>query len=734
MGSVFDRWNSDLIKFQRRRDAGLSTDLLAELTALAARVPSLGVAGLDLQAQASAMCHLEKAAILLEAGKYDEAHTQANSCPFSTLLKTDARVRLEVTQSTLLGNVYWFRDQDAKGAAAYYSRALAHPMSRGMAGAGGAAVNLGLCQQTLEQYENAITSFELAARIYENVGRTDKLADVMHCLGNTYRLMGDLDRSVRLLQDSVQLFFKQNHKYGQCLALDDLSRAYAKLAMVRPEKRKEFVEHAREANALACAIGAMVWDKATSDSGRLRVLTERLLNITTTACRLAFAECDPACDTSPDVHSLLGMLAFTKGRIRLADARLAAATLSQVSEDLQEPMMAGIVAAAFLAVDHALQDISAQRAVALVDQFAITDRALAMGMIICRPDDKPVIDATVPELDGLKDVVSHGGFGQRAVAICAEVDRLFQSLERHCTRCSVCPVDPLTITEDERYQLTDWDAELHPLLRRLGELFFPSELVDTLRQFKVKHLVLSVDPLFARLPYAAFFSERGQILDEPWSLSVVTSSMELPRIVHKTRASRSDSPLAWIAPDHEVNSMLGGDAELRTLMSLAHVDELREGNASRGQLTARLQAGQWCHFRGHGYWSGNVDDSGLVMAGRQIFCSGHYPPVTPTPGFLFTAACSTGFAEAAGTEAFGSLIDYDRAGLLGAVYTAWPIIGTAASITTRYFYDALRQCGDAAASLKAAQQRTRAQLPHLYFWAPFIQAGGWDCRGMIRWK
>ncbi len=108
---------------------------------------------------------------------------------------------------------------------------------------------------------------------------------------------------------------------------------------------------------------------------------------------------------------------------------------------------------------------------------------------------------------------------------------------------------------------------------------------------------------------------------------------------------------------------------------------------------------------------------------------------SPNPAaFLFTAACLTGFGDAVGSELLGSLVDYDRADLLGAVLTSWPIHGKAATVFTSYFYEELKNCRDASRAIKIASQRTRDLLPHPYFWAPFNLLGSWSVGELIRWQ
>ena len=267
----------------------------------------------------------------------------------------------------------------------------------------------------------------------------------------------------------------------------------------------------------------------------------------------------------------------------------------------------------------------------------------------------------------------------------------------------ILPADLTAVGDDTRRQLVEWAGELQLALSRLGDVFFPADLLDEFRAKKVEHVVLCIDPLFARVPYPALIGNRGPIVDEPWSLSIVTASTELIRILDRhAQQSQFENSLAWIGPDRDVNENLGGNTELKHIQELAEVVVRLEDDASLPEMVASLSSGQWCHFRGHAIWTGSIGTSGPVMAGNRVFSSDEYDRIAGSSSFLFTAACLTGFGEAVGSEMFGALIDYDRAGLLGAILTNWPIHGDAATVFTASFYGELRACGDAAVAMKRA--------------------------------
>jgi hypothetical protein len=310
---------------------------------------------------------------------------------------------------------------------------------------------------------------------------------------------------------------------------------------------------------------------------------------------------------------------------------------------------------------------------------------------------------------------------------------LIDSISTHGFRCSMVLPNDLSKTDDAvRDQLTFWVNELEAPLRRLGNVFFPPQVLDAFRDAGVEHVVLCIDPLFPRLPYWALIGDRGAIVDEPWTLSMVTASTELLRLLARANRVAEFQSYCWFGPDADVNRNRGGDAELHEMVKLASVVDRAENGATLEAILASLASGHWCHFRGHGRWTGFVQSSGLVMANDIVLCSDRYEKNMECPGFLFTAACLTGFGEAVGVESFGSLVDYDRAGLLGAVLTNWPIHGNAATVYTSLFYGELRRTNDSAVALKFASQECRRRFPHPYLWAPFKLLGGWAVGNLIR--
>lgn len=727
MNPSFERWLGQLTSFQSRREKGDVARPWDELSALGAGVDALAVGGLDYRVAALSLVELERASLCFEQRDFRQCLELAAAATVPPLVTGPVAELINAGRELLIGNVHLVRDADAASALEHFERAIRASGPTTIFQRGNAAINAGICHSMLGHDDDAIKSYELAAESYEAAGREEKVAIAMHCIGNAYRTIGDNNTGIRYLHAAMEVFRDHENKSGLWSAADDLSRAYLKVATERPEERSKWIELAAQTSDIATFASTEVWNTAVAEKGRLADLSEQLVNHTVTKCDLA--------GIRDDKFTLLGTLAMMKGRIRLVAGADNSEFLAQQDPELRQAADGGVPVANFLLVEAAFKAIAQGRIIALVDQFAMYGNQLMMGFVIVGTSQK-VLGGAYTQLPGAPTYATGCDLRgrQRASDIARECQAALDAIIRHGQRCAmVLPSPPSTIDDGARTQLREWATELEPDLKRLGALFFPDEMLAQFRAHGVEHVILCVDPLFARFPYSALICNTGAILDEPWSLSVVTASTELIRLLDRRSvlASKPGS-LACFGPDGDVNRNRGGDSEFRHLSGVFATTELKEDAATLDRLIASLSSGCWCHFRGHGLWTGDTSTSGIVLANHEVLSSAEYRRISGPPSFLFTAACLTGFGEAVGTEIVGSLVDYDHAGLLGAVLTNWPIHGEAATVTTRFFYDELRVKADAAFALKVASKKTRDLMPHPYLWAPFSLLGCWDVNGLLQ--
>lgn len=727
MSPAFNRWLKKVDTFQKRRAAGQSPDPDRELDEIASTVDSLVVDGLDYVLAARSLVELERAALLNERRDFAGALKLAESSTVAPGVAGAVAELITVNRELLIGSIYLVQGGDAKNALPFFDRAIEASSRQTSLACGNAAINKGICHHLLNDKENALRSYELAARNYEIADRPDKIAVALHSIGNVYRTKGETRRAIAFFHGAIEQLDDQHDSHMLWYTYDDLSRAYLTLAQEQPAEREKWLALAVQTSDIATAASSEVWNGNISHPERLLDLSDQIANHIVTRCDIA--------DGQESAFGILGTLAQMKGRLRLANSPIPADLLSRQSEIVQEGIRAGYPLSHIFVVADSMKAIAAESNMALLDQFALRGDELVMGYMISA-SGQCVFGGNHDKLPGASqyDGASDLRGRLRGLEIINMCNRLLEKISRHRHRCAmVLPEDLSQISDSIRQHLRDWSGQLEPELRELGTLFFPPAVLKEFRARKVEHVVLCIDPLFGRLPYSALLTESGAILDEPWTLSLVSASTELIRILdRRNRLIPSTRNCCWFGPDANVNQNLGGDDELTSISALMTCTELRETRATLSQLVQLLSNGHWCHFRGHGRWTGLVETSGIVLANDEVLCSNRYPVNVDNPGFLFTAACYTGFGEAVGVELLGSLVDYDRAGLLGAVLTNWPIHGEAATITTGFFYEKLASSMNVAIALKTASQRTRDFLPHPYFWAPFSLLGEWKLDGMFQ--
>jgi tetratricopeptide (TPR) repeat protein len=731
MSAAFIRWIESLTSYELRRAAGNVPNPWAELESLTLGANRLAADGIDYFAAAKALTDLARAALFFEQRGYEDALgiLYRFSCP--TIISGFVARLAKANCAILIGNVHLVRDENYELASEYFERAVSEssvpeiPMI-----CGNAAINRGICQALLGRGEDAISSYTLALEKYSACNNKEKRAIALHSLGNAYRSIGQVERGIGLLHEAVTLSMEADNTNSSWQVSDDLARAYLTMASDRPGEADQWISLASKASDVATICATKMWNTIGEDEGRLADLSEQLVNH-------AITRCDIAAMGDHSAVSLLGTFAIMKGRIRRSSMAIPPECIARQDPSTQTAIASGIPEAHFCLIADAVERLANHQTIALVDQFAISGGLLRMGYMVFGGSTK-----ALGGCDGEFEVTSLGNpvvalrSRDRGKEIHAEYLSLINAIEKHGQRCEmVVPAAPESPDQATRDQLAEWSSELSPSLAKLGSAFFPDHLLADLRQLNVDHVVLCVDPLFPRLPYLALIGPNGPIIEEPWTLSVITTSSELPRILMR-RQTREANPadLCWLGPDNRVNADCGGEEEVSNLRRLASVSEFRGKSATLEKMSTLLSEGRWCHFRGHGRWTGSSKNSGVVLADGETFCSAAYRKLSDSAAFMFTAACHTGFGETVGSELFGSLVDYDYAGLLGGVFTSWPIHGIAATLTTRLFYEELHRSENAAVALKFACQETRRHLPHPYFWAPFCLVGGWDVSNIIQWR
>ena len=88
------------------------------------------------------------------------------------------------------------------------------------------------------------------------------------------------------------------------------------------------------------------------------------------------------------------------------------------------------------------------------------------------------------------------------------------------------------------------------------------------------------------------------------------------------------------------------------------------------------------------------------------------------------SGCSTGLhVVAAGDELLGLARGLLHAGAETSMLTLWDVQDQSSAQLMKFFYTNLARGGGKALALQQAMQQLKSELPHPYYWAPFILVG-----------
>ena len=723
MTPEFDIWFQEYRGLQQDREGGRGGDLWARVRALESQLDRLAIGNLHARSLAAALIAVERACIRYEERNYEGALRELENADPSMTMPGEIGSMVEGSRALVEGNVYLVQEQ-LDDAARLYDRAKAITGSLGAEVRANARFNLGVVRMVHGEFDTARSEFELAAQEYESVGLSNKVADCLHQLGLILRQKDEtLGQALRHLMKALDHYIQVDDVPGQWRVCDDLARLWLiwSESAEGDSAQMECFKNAMAVSTGAANAAARLWRIRGATEGRLADLSDQLLNHTMTHCEV--------CIVNDNMPHLLAALAVSKGRIRAVNEPVPQAALVGEDPQLVEALGNDDPRALIALIHKSIPRLNRRgETVAVIDQFGLRGDRLISGVVVFGSD--PYWEVFPSELcpsDAASVRRSLRG-RDRCQHVQLVASRLIQNIRLHSNRCSMLlgsDIEPTT--SDQRQQLAKWAAELDDDVQTLGRWFFPDDLLRMLLELNVTHVVLVPDPLFATVPYAALQTAQGTVVDQPWSLSLVTSALELLRLAYRTVHESSTRPILWMGPDNHVNSTRGGDAELAALSELLSVEAHREQDATLAGACAGLRDGRWVHFRGHGAWKDNVATSGPVFANGEILDRAALESIGGNAaGFLITVACYTGFSTAVGSEAFGSLVDYDRAGLQGALLTRWPIDGPAATPFMRRFYASLLATGHVAKALQDAGRQTRDAAPHPYFWGPFVALGAWE--------
>lgn len=724
----FLHWIVKYNDFRGRLDQLAVGDPWQELQGMEQEVDSLAIDGLDCRETARCLCEIGRAIIFFLERKYPDSLKALNKAKSTIPIQAEFIKFIDNEIAIHKANIEFITNNIDDAIIGYEEIASQTRVLTPMQIAN-ASFNLGNCYMIQKNYPKAKQCFERAGSLYGSDSHTDKVADVYHQIGNIERLSDNIDLSIANLFEATKLYLKTDNKAGMWRVWDDLARSYvdkSRQPEMEEQEREKWAEHAFNAAITAAYFAEELWKLATNSEGRMADLSDQFANHTLTLCETALGK--------GRMDIFLGALAINKGRIRNSatyDLPIFIKEDTELTQGVKDKIYSDTVEAI---AGASLMLSKGFRKIAIIEHFIFGGNRLFIGTYYFGERVSLEWYETELPLELSPEVA-----GARGNVRCHEAlilaKKYLSTLEAHAQRCSmILGAFTFAQSEEDKDQLRDWAVELSSDSEVFGRWFFPENLLSDLRSNDIGHVILIPDPAFATMPYASFETGQGTIVDQPWTLSIATSAMEILRIAERAERLQRSQIMYYVAPDSKVNTDMGGDDERKFLDELFCIEPVIETQASIEGTCEAILAGRWVHFRGHGRWTKDVDTSGLVFSDTDILDRASLRAQKGLPGFLVTAACRSGFNNSVGTELFGLLTEYELAGALGALLTAWPIHGPATTYFMEGFYREISMHADVALALQRAMKRMRESNPHPYLWAPFFLVGGWMAHELLSSK
>lgn len=728
MSLLFEVWLDRYRKLQQALEEGSRGNIWPDLAQLEIDAKDLAREGLDIAEFARCLLAVSRAQLHLQERDREKC--------IADLREAEPRFSLRLPQASLAaGNrsMIWgnlrLMERDYGEALQYFSEAAHAALRAGSPDLlGNAMFNAGICLSCLGRLSEAKKRFSDAHTAYEAAKRPAKVAQSLHMIGNTAYAEGSADEAFFFLQQASNYFMHTKDYASCCMITDDMSRIIGQKAasFSDPDESAVFLKQAFDFAFMAAWFGDRVWE-GYLDNPRLHAdLSERLVNQSVTFCELALA----------NGHTILflGELARCKGRLRNFKQPAPPIGDNQAQPDFGVAQRMG--SALVESVAESIRSLGlVDGSVAVCDQIAVTNGSVISGVV--RPvGGKMSIGWFESEREPVppKPETARALRGEnRSRQIIRLANDYLRTVNEHGNRCSYIAGDlESALSVGDRAQIEEWSDELDAIALDLGESLFSGNMIQSFQKSGVEHVILVPDPSLPLLPYHALKTKDGYLVDQPWTMSIATSMLDIPRCIERLRAANAEpGAIVWMAPDRDVNENRGGFIERDAIAKHFKVREFLDGDATIAAARNSLERGSWLHIRSHGRWTGDIASSGAVLA-DGVLSETALTGLNPTgASFLITSACRTCVSEGVGLENLGSVVHYDQFGLLGSLLSAWPVHGVATTRFMDQFYTHLARGASMATAQKEAAKAIRSALIHPYFWAPFVLLGSWESQRIL---
>jgi hypothetical protein len=359
--------------------------------------------------------------------------------------------------------------------------------------------------------------------------------------------------------------------------------------------------------------------------------------------------------------------------------------------------------------------------IAFIEHFALSDDQLFIWIYVSGGTGDPTITTVLS--DWPTKIESSNTFGARgrnqAVAARGVRDELQKEFERFSGRAAMLYGEEANPESAERAAIQEMTDSTREHIQSLGVWTFPPDVIEFLNNENVEHLVLSPDPRFFSLPWAALgINAEVALVDQIWTFALVPSQMVLFDIQRRRRDPCGDR-LVIVTPDREVNESLGGQREREEIQSrFDHAESLDLAAATVDNVRARARSAKWIHVRSHGVLS----DGRFVP---RLFDTPWPIPLraSDTHPFLVATCCRTGEAGAVAQDVQGLLEVCEADDFSGLVAPVVSVEGFSAREFSTHLYEELSRGLFVGEALRVAARAVRERLIHPATWGVYLCVG-----------
>jgi CHAT domain-containing protein/Tfp pilus assembly protein PilF len=267
----------------------------------------------------------------------------------------------------------------------------------------------------------------------------------------------------------------------------------------------------------------------------------------------------------------------------------------------------------------------------------------------------------------------------------------------------------------ERFERPLLDATRAHLKSLCDELFAPLR-----KHIDSKHLIFVPHGALHFLPFHALRNE-DQYLCEAYTISYAPSATVFTLCQEKAQSEQPFSLVMGI-PDARAPHILG---EVESVAPLLPHSELLVGEqATSGKLKEKGAESGLLHIATHGsYRQDNPMFSGIRLGDGYLNLHDLYHMRLPAK-LVTLSGCATGMNFVAqGDELLGLQRGLFCAGATSLLLSLWDVHDQSTAKLMHAFYKRYIETKDMAGSLQAAMNQLREEVPHPYFWAPFVLVG-----------